>query len=113
MSAKKTGEPGWTYRRWLVFPSMAFSMVQLELLRRTESVEVAKLLVYTHGFTMVCMVFFYTGFATIQDVIAIIKTGRGLPYKDEAPSTTTTFEQKVVTNSATPTPEPESKIEGL
>lgn len=107
MSAKKTGEPGWLFRRWLVFPTMAFSAWQLEMLRHTDSIEVVKLLVWTHGFTMVALVLFYTGFATIQDVIAIIKTGRGLPYKEDPQIVETKIEQIVTPADS------ESKIKGL
>lgn len=111
MAAKKNGEPGWLYRRWLVFPVVAYSAVQLELLRHTDSTEVLKALIWAHWFIVVALVFMYTGFATVQDVIAIIKTGRGLPYKEEEPMTTTKIEQTVVT--PTPPATPDGKIEGL
>lgn len=118
MAVKKPeGQPGWLFRRWLVFPTVLFSAAQLEMLRRTDSVEVMKALIWAHWFIVVALVFMYTGFATVQDIIAIIKTGRGLPYKDEPGSTTTKIEQTVVTPSPTVAgadpATPSGKIEGL
>lgn len=116
MAAKPTGEPGWKWRRWLIFPVCVFAAYELDMLRQTPdvSVEVLKLLVYVNAVTLVCVVFFYTGFATIQDAIAIIKTARGLPYKDDPPVITDTI---VVAQETRPVPKepatPDGKIEGL
>lgn len=95
MAAKPTGEPGWKWRRWVVFPTIIFTAYELDMLRRTPDIsdDVLKLLVYVNATALIAIVMFYTGFATIQDVIAIIKTGRGLPYKED-PATETTIKSE-------------------
>lgn len=114
MAAKPTGEPGWKWRRWLIFPVCVFCAYELDMLRRTPDVsdDVLKLLIYVNAVALVSVVMFYSGFATVQDVIAIIKTGRGLPYKEEAPVVETKIEQRTV-QPLSVDPPAESKIEGL
>ena len=113
MAAKPTGEPGWKWRRWLIFPICVFCAYELDMLRRTPEVsdDVLKLLIYVNAVVLVSVVMFYSGFATIQDVIAIIKTGRGLPYKEEPSTETDTVIMQHTAKKTEPTSE--SKIEGL
>lgn len=110
MAAKPSGEPGWKWRRWLIFPSCVFFAYELDMIRQTTDVSVLRLLAYLHAGGFVAVIFMYAGFATIQDIIAIIKTGRGLPYKEEAPMVETKVEQRSITPLP---PAPEGKIEGL
>lgn len=80
MAAKETGEPGWKWRRAAIFPVIAYACWMLFLLRGDADTEVNKLMASGFLWLIAALLFCYTGFATIQDVIAIWKTGTGLPY---------------------------------
>lgn len=82
MAAKKTGEPGWKWRRILAFPVVAWGCWQLMLLINAPDTRVNEMIAYGWLMLIGILVLGYTGFATVQDVIAIWRTGTGLPYKD-------------------------------
>lgn len=82
MAAKRTGEPGWKWRRLIIFPLVGYGCWQLMLLINAPDTKVNETIAYGWLFLIGLLVLAYTGFATVQDVIAIWRTGTGLPYKD-------------------------------
>lgn len=85
-TSRATGEPSWRYRRIMVFAVAAFCMAMLWLLvDRSDSGlngTIAAGLLWLLG----AIALLYTGFATVQDVIAIWRTRSGLPYAPERPA---------------------------
>jgi hypothetical protein len=80
--SKKTGEPSWKWRRIVIFPVVAWGCWQLKLLIDAADTRVNETIAYGWLLLIGILILGYTGFATVQDVIAIWRTGTGLPYKD-------------------------------
>lgn len=78
--AKKSGEPGWTWRRAMIFPLVIYGCIELGQLKFAADTQVNARLVDGWFLLIVALAFFYTGFATVQDVVAIWRTRSGLPY---------------------------------
>lgn len=77
---KATGEPGWKWRRTMIFPLVIYGCWELSLLKYAADTQVNQRLVDGWMLLIVALAFFYTGFATVQDVVAIWRTRSGLPY---------------------------------
>lgn len=80
--AKHTGEPGWTWRRAIIFPVVIWGCLQLQLLAGAADTKVNETIAEGWLWLITVLVLGYGGFATIQDVAAIWRTGTGLPYKN-------------------------------
>lgn len=80
--AKKSGEPGWFWRRSTIFPVVAYGCWQLRLLIDAPDTKVNEAIALGWLWLIAVLILGYTGFATVQDVIAIWRTGTGLPYKN-------------------------------
>ncbi|WP_018900435.1 hypothetical protein [Rhizobium sp. 2MFCol3.1] len=78
--AKKTGEPGWKWRRLIIFPVVTWACWQLMKLIDAPDTRVNETVAWIWGVMIMVLVLGYTGFATVQDIIAIWRTGTGLPY---------------------------------
>lgn len=78
--AKHTGEPGWKWRRLIIFPVVSYACWQLMLLINAPDTRVNETIANGWVILIMILVLGYTGFATIQDIIAIWRTGTGLPY---------------------------------
>lgn len=78
--SKGSGEPGWKWRRAMIFPLVIYGCWELSLLKYAADTQVNARLVDGWMLLIVAMAFFYTGFATVQDVVAIWRTRTGLPY---------------------------------
>lgn len=78
--AKDTGEPGWKWRRLMIFPLVIYGCRELSLLKHVADTEVNERLADGWFLTIIALAFFFTGFATAQDIIAIWRTKSGLPY---------------------------------
>lgn len=83
---KPSGEPGWKWRRAMIFPLVFYGCWELSLLKYAADTQVNQRLVDGWMLLIVALAFFYTGFATVQDVIAIWRTRSGLPYAQPAPA---------------------------
>lgn len=81
--AKKTGEPSWLWRRIAILAVTAFCLWQINGLVDALDSELNRLIASGLLILAGTLVMGYTGFATVQDVIAIWRTGRALPYRDE------------------------------
>ncbi|MBP1852102.1 hypothetical protein [Rhizobium halophytocola] len=86
MEAKKSGEPGWKWRRWIIFPVVAFACWQLHLLRSDADTRVNEMLTEGWLWVTIVLVLGYSGLATVQDAIAIWRTRSALPYTNAARS---------------------------
>jgi hypothetical protein len=80
--AKHTGEPGWSWRRAAIYPVVAWGCLQLNLLSDAADTRVNETIAEGWLWLIAVLVLGYTGFATIQDVAAIWRTGTGLPYRN-------------------------------
>lgn len=78
--AKKSGEPGWTWRRALAFPIIAFACWRLMEMENAPDTMVNQTIAWGWVIMVICLALFYTGFATAQDITAILATRTGLPY---------------------------------
>jgi hypothetical protein len=82
--AKKTGEPGWVWRRSVLIGiivmafALLWSIVNGPDSRMNETVAVWLIV------AIMCCGFIYAGFATVQDVVAIITTKSALPYSPQS-----------------------------
>lgn len=96
--ALPTGEPGWKWRRMIIFPVVAFAAWRLLELEDNPDSRLNEALAGNWFMIILVLVLCYTGFATIQDAIAIWRTKSGLPY---SPATTPAAEgNTVVVNTA-------------
>ena len=84
MEAKKTGEPGWTWRRSVLIGIIVASFGLLCLVINGPDTRVNETLGVWLMITVMCCGFIYAGFATVQDVAAIITTKSGLPYSPQS-----------------------------
>lgn len=83
LAAKASGEPGWMWRRWVLFPNIIASFIMLFYLSFANDTTVNQIMVQGYFWNIILSVMIYTGFATAQDITAIIATRSGLPYKPE------------------------------
>ena len=93
--AKASGEPGWTWRKWALFPAMLFSAWRLIELEGQPDTVLSQVLAYGHLWLLFGEIVVFTGFATIQDITAIWATRSGLPYSTPAHEVTREEERVV------------------
>jgi hypothetical protein len=82
-TSKKTGEPGWKWRRSVVFPLILFACWRLQVMENAPDTMVNQTIAWGWVILIISLAFFYTGFATAQDIAAIIATKSGLPYQQQ------------------------------
>lgn len=80
--AKNPGEPSWKYRRLMTFVVMAFAGWQLHRLTSMADTRVNETIAWGWQVIMAVLALCYTGFATVQDVVAIWTTRTARPYAD-------------------------------
>lgn len=78
--AMKTGEPSWRWRRSVIFVVTAYCLWQVSGMIDAEDTELNQIIASGLLVLIGVLVLGYTGLATVQDVIAIWRTGRALPY---------------------------------
>lgn len=83
---KRSGEgsPGWWWRRSVVIPLIVYACYRLTMLELAADTRVNESLAWWWGVIIISNVFFYTGFATAQDIAAIMATRSGMPYDPSA-----------------------------
>ena len=81
--AYKTGEPSWGWRRYMILSVVAVSLGTIILMKDAADTMINRTIV--EGMFMLVMAFGlgYAGFATAQDISAIISTKSGLPYRED------------------------------
>src|SRR5690606_12132794 len=82
--AKATGEPGWRWRRAVIYPVVVYACWRLMALEGAADTEVNQMLAWGWMLLVAVLVLGYTGFATFQDIAAIWRTGSALPYRSVA-----------------------------
>jgi len=82
MAPKKTGEPEWFWRRWLVFTTTGWSFFQVYLLINAPDTRVNDTIAFGLLVLISSLVLGYTGLATAQDIAAIWTTRTAKPYAD-------------------------------
>jgi hypothetical protein len=80
--AKHTGEPGWQWRKALIFPLIAFACWRLAVMENAPDTVVNQTIAWGWIMLIISSTFFYVGFASVQDIVAILTTRTGLPYKN-------------------------------
>ncbi|MEH7903984.1 hypothetical protein V7794_22575 [Rhizobium laguerreae] len=78
--AKPSGEPGWQWRKAAIFPNIIVSFWLIYVLIGSQDSRVNETIAWGLIVNIISSVFFYTGFATAQDIAAIFATRTGLPY---------------------------------
>lgn len=82
--AKASGEPGWSWRRWVIFPNILISFWLLWVIVTGPDTRVNETVAWGLIVNIICSVLFYTGFATAQDISAIFATRSALPYSPQS-----------------------------
>lgn len=78
--AKASGEPGWSWRKGLIFPLIIFACWRLMVMENAPDTMVNQTIAWGWIVLIILLAFFFTGFATAQDIAAIMATRTGLPY---------------------------------
>lgn len=78
--AKPSGEPGWKWRKAMIFPLIGFACWRLAVMENAPDTMVNQTIAWGWVIMIICLSLFFTGFATAQDIAAIIATRTGLPY---------------------------------
>lgn len=78
--AMKTGEPSWRWRRTVIFVVTAYCLWRVGGMIDAMDSELNRLIATGLLLLPGMLLAVYTSFATVQDVIAIWRTGRALPY---------------------------------
>lgn len=82
--AKRTGEPGWSWRKAIIFPIVIFACWRLMAMEGAADTMVNQTIAWGWVVVIIGNVFFYAGFATAQDIAAIMATRSGLPYSPQS-----------------------------
>lgn len=93
---KQSGEPSWFYRRLAIYGGLLWSAYQLNELRDATDSRLNESLAWGWQLVFVALIFFYTGFATMQDIVAIWTTRTAKPYAEPPQEPTPAPEQTVV-----------------
>lgn len=80
--ATKTGEPSWLYRRWLVYAVVITCFVLLFRLIDSPDTRVNDTIAWSLCMIIMVLVAWYTGAATVQDIIAMMTMRTARPYAD-------------------------------
>lgn len=78
--AKASGEPGWQWRKLLMFPVVGFAVWRLIAMESAPDTMVNQIMVQGWFWLLFAYFCVFTGFATAQDIAAILATRSGLPY---------------------------------
>lgn len=81
--AKKTGEPGWLWRRSITIVIILFSLAMILFMKDAADTLVNRTIVESVFMLVTVFGLGYTGLATVQDVAAIWRTKSGLPYRED------------------------------
>ncbi len=93
---KNDGEPSWKWRRIMIYGVLIWSAYQLFILVDAKDTRLNESIAWGWQVLMMVLVLCYTGFATAQDITAMLTTRTARPYADPAPTPTPAPEQTVV-----------------
>lgn len=80
---RRTGEPEWVWRRWIVVLTVLFCFWQLVGLRSANDTRVNDTLAFGYLSLVGVLVLTYAGLATAQDIAAIWATRNAAPYPQD------------------------------
>ena len=83
MSGNRKGEPSWRYRRIVIYAVTLWACYQLFILIDAQDTRLNETLAWGWQVLIMVLVLGYTGFATVQDVMAIWRVRSARPYQDE------------------------------
>ena len=78
--AKSSGEPGWKWRKAIIFPVVIFACWRLMAMEGAPDTMVNQTIAWGWVVLVALLVLGYAGFATAQDIAAIFATRSALPY---------------------------------
>lgn len=81
--AKGTGEPGWFWRRIMIFWLIGFACWRLMMMEGGADTRLNDSLTWGWFLLLFVLALLYTGLATVQDIVAIWRTRSGLPYNPQ------------------------------
>lgn len=79
------GEPSWKWRRIIIYVMLIWACFQLHRLVNAPDTRVNESIAWGWQIIIITLVLGYTGFATAQDVAAIMTTRTARPYADPPP----------------------------
>ncbi|MER8941373.1 hypothetical protein NKH82_17960 [Mesorhizobium sp. M0915] len=101
---RKNGEPSWLWRRVMLYAVLIWACYQLFILINAPDTRVNETIAWGWQLIIMVLVFGYTGFATMQDVVAIYTTRAARPYADP-PVEPTPAPDQTITVQAVATPQ--------
>lgn len=96
MAKPQTGEPSWKWRRIIIYTVLVWACYQLFLLIDAEDTRLNETLAWGWQVVVMVLITGYTGFATAQDIAAILTTRTARPYSDPPLEPTPAPDQTVV-----------------
>lgn len=78
--ARVPGEPSWKWRRIVIFATCAYCAAMLLYMVNEEDTRVNESIAFSLATLLGVIIVGYTGFATAQDIAAIMATKSGTPY---------------------------------
>lgn len=94
-TSPKPGEPSWRYRRLLVYAVILWASYQLWVLIDRQDSRLNETIAFGWQVILATVVLGYLGFATAQDISAIMTTRTARPYADPPPPPTPAPEQTI------------------
>jgi hypothetical protein len=82
--AKPTGEPGWNWRKAIIFPAVVWCFYCLKMLEGGADTRLNGDLAWGYQLLVIVLILGFTGLATVQDIAAIWATKSGLPYSPQS-----------------------------
>jgi hypothetical protein len=82
--AKPTGEPGWNWRKAIIFPAVIWCFYCLKMLEGGVDTRLNGDLAWGYQMLVMVLILGFTGLATVQDIAAIWATKSGLPYSPQS-----------------------------
>jgi hypothetical protein len=82
--AKPSGEPGWNWRKGLIFPVVVWCLWRIMAMEGTVDSRLNADIVWGYQMLVMVLVLGFTGLATVQDIAAIWATKSGLPYSPQS-----------------------------
>jgi hypothetical protein len=79
---QQSGEPSWRWRRILIYATLIWACYQLFTLIDAEDTRLNESLAWGWQVIVMVLVTGYTGFATAQDIAAILTTRTAKPYAE-------------------------------
>lgn len=78
--SKSSGEPGWNWRKLLIFPVIWWCFYRLSLMEGQADTRLNGDIAWGYQVIAMVLALGFSGLATVQDLVAIWATKSGLPY---------------------------------